>query len=287
MKAEGVERTHYWECVGSAAADCPVCAMRAHLEFLAKAFPGEVEDGKFKHDFPLFPDADGRICSKAAMAGTFEVAARYLGLPLTSLDGSEVISGHSLRVTGAQGLSRLGLDLWVIQLLGRWGSDAVRVHVRTVPLEAAARLAAKAAQRRRDLEDIVVAAAATDSSPDKTIQKLSATAAPRWVATIAALEEPLEIEVETALPLPPQPVWVRNESRHATKGFYHVVSLRLKGLQMWEYKSRCGWRFGTIPTVAVGVAPPAVKHWGIVCKRCSRAKQEALEAETLALKKER
>ena len=179
LKAEGVERTHYCECVGSAAADCPVCAMRAHLEFLAKAFPDELEDGKFSHDFPLFPDANGRPCTKAAMASTFEAAAGFLGLPLKSLDGSEVVSGHSLRVTGAQGLSRLGLDLWAIQLLGRWGSDAVRVYVRAVPLEAAARQAAKAAQRRRDLEDIVVAAAAVESSPDKTILKLSEAAAPR------------------------------------------------------------------------------------------------------------
>ena len=120
LKAEGVERTHYCECVGTAAAYCPVCAMRARLEFLAKAFPGELEEGKFKHDVPLFPDALRRPCTKDAMADTFASAARYPGLPTTSLDGSEVVSGHSLRVTGAQGLSRLGLGLCAIQLLGRW-----------------------------------------------------------------------------------------------------------------------------------------------------------------------
>ena len=38
LKAVGVEHTHYCECVGVGAADCPVCAMRAHLGFLAKAF---------------------------------------------------------------------------------------------------------------------------------------------------------------------------------------------------------------------------------------------------------
>ena len=31
MKAEGVEITHVCECVGAAAADCPVCALRVHL----------------------------------------------------------------------------------------------------------------------------------------------------------------------------------------------------------------------------------------------------------------
>ena len=287
LKAAGIERIHYCECVDVGAAYCPVCAMRAHLEFLAKAFPDEIEDGKFKHDFPLFPDAWGRPCKKDAMASTFEAVARFLGLPTVSLDGSEVISGHSLRVTGAQGLSRLGLDLWAIQLLGRWGSDAVRIYVRAVPLEAAARQAARAARRRHDLEDVVVAATATGSSPVKAIQKLAADAAPRWAPTIAALVEPLEVEVESAEPLPPKPVWVRNESKHATSGFFHAVSLRLEGLQMWEYKARCGWRFGAIPTVAVGVQPPTVRHWEIVCSRCACAKQKALEAEALALTKER
>ena len=37
-KAVGVGRAHYCECVGVGAADCLVCAMRAHLGFLAKAF---------------------------------------------------------------------------------------------------------------------------------------------------------------------------------------------------------------------------------------------------------
>ena len=49
----------------------------------------------------------------------------------------------------------------------------------------------------------------------------------------------------------------------------------------------CGWRFGAIPTVAVGVVPPTVRHWEAVCKRCARAKQDTLGTEAIALKKER
>ena len=58
--------------------------------------------------------------------------------------GIDAITGHTLRVTGAQGLARLGLELWAIQLLGRWGSDAVQTYVRAVPLEFVARQAALA-----------------------------------------------------------------------------------------------------------------------------------------------
>ena len=84
--------------------------MRCHLEWLAQAFPEQVIEGQFDEDFPLFPNSKGGICSKESMAATFAEAAKCLGLPTESLDGSEVITGHSLRVTGAQGLSRLGLD---------------------------------------------------------------------------------------------------------------------------------------------------------------------------------
>ena len=59
------------------------------------------------------------------MTATIRAAALHLGSDLVSPDGTERVSGHSLRVTGAQGLARLGLDAWSIQLLGRWGSAAV------------------------------------------------------------------------------------------------------------------------------------------------------------------
>ena len=92
----------------------------------------------FKAGFPLFPNIHGKACSKLAMARTFVKAAEFLGVPTTTPDGSETITGHSLRVTGAQGLARIGLDLWTIQLIGRWGSDAIKRYVRLVPLERAA-----------------------------------------------------------------------------------------------------------------------------------------------------
>ena len=57
-----------------------------------------------------------------------------LHVPLSTPDGSERVSGHSLRVTGAQGLARLGWDLWAIQLQGRWHSDVVKRYVREAHL---------------------------------------------------------------------------------------------------------------------------------------------------------
>ena len=116
--------------------------MHDHLRILRRAYPLQVRGSSFAEDFPLFPNSEGEVCTKDAMAATFKAAARHLDLPESSPDGLETMSGHTLRVTGAQGLSRLGLDLWAIQLFGRWGSEAVNGYVRLVPLEQAARVAA-------------------------------------------------------------------------------------------------------------------------------------------------
>ena len=97
-----------------------------------------------------------------------------------------------------------------------------------------------------------------------------------------------DVEVETQKPLPLHVNWVRNESAHGFRGIYHVPSRRLSGVQMHEWKSRCGWRFGGIPTVAIDVAPPTIVDWERVCKRCARDRQEELELEhNLTLKSER
>ena len=45
------------------------------------------------------------------------------------------ITGHSLRVTGARYLTRLGLDVLSVQLLGRWGSNVIAQYIGEVPIE--------------------------------------------------------------------------------------------------------------------------------------------------------
>ena len=95
----------------------------------------------------MFPTIDGDAPSKQAMLTTFLSVASRLGLPEQSRDGTERISGHTLRATGAQGLARRGLDLWSIQLLGRWGSEAVRGYIREAQFDHAARAASAPAPK--------------------------------------------------------------------------------------------------------------------------------------------
>ena len=90
---------------------------------------------------PPFPDARGEVVQKAAMVSTILHGARLLGVQ-DSLDGSERVTGHSLRPTGAQGLIALGWRQDAVRLMGRWESETVRRYTREAALYAPSELAA-------------------------------------------------------------------------------------------------------------------------------------------------
>ena len=93
---------------------------------------------------PLWPCSSGATTSRRGVIGTVRRAALQLGQPLQDAGGLWLHSGHALRVTGAQGLSRAGLGIHAIQVLGRWGSDAVLLYIRNAPLYATHKYAAAA-----------------------------------------------------------------------------------------------------------------------------------------------
>ena len=68
-------------------------------------------------------------------------AARWLGVS-DRPDGSERVTGHSLRCTGAQGLVHLGWRHDAVQLQGRWQSSTVKRYTRDAALMAPSELVA-------------------------------------------------------------------------------------------------------------------------------------------------
>jgi len=128
--AAGVSRSHACLCAGSPGPACPVHAAWDQQLVLRARFPARAAAPGSQPSLPFFPDSEGQPVAKAAFAETIRHAARLLGVPLVSPCGTLRVAGHSLRPTGAQGLARLGLDLWAVQLLGRWGSAAVMGYVR-------------------------------------------------------------------------------------------------------------------------------------------------------------
>ncbi|CAK0846143.1 unnamed protein product, partial [Prorocentrum cordatum] len=137
--ALGATRSHGCCCDEPLGADlCPARTLQAQVVLLRRVFPLRFSpDGSPDDELPLFPTSEGRVCTKDAMVAHIAAAADLLHLREAGTDGVHRWTGHSLRVTGARFLAGAGLDTWAIQLLGRWGSDAVLGYIGDAPLAVA------------------------------------------------------------------------------------------------------------------------------------------------------
>ena len=126
---------------------------------LRRRFPDRHSSGRPHSDLPLFPDLLGKTASKKHFVKTIVQCAARSGQTLQNPDGTLRVTGHSLRATGAQMLARLGFGMLDIQLIGRWGSDALLTYVRGAAVGVAA-ARARAAQLSGSVRDLTSAAVA-------------------------------------------------------------------------------------------------------------------------------
>ena len=111
---------------------CPVHLLSRHVEELKKHFV--VQLGLEWRKLPLFPRADGNALSKEAVVSMLtRLVASYGGRTVDHL-GRSCISGHTMRITGAQLLASLGLDPVTIGMHGRWSSNAILTYLGESPL---------------------------------------------------------------------------------------------------------------------------------------------------------
>ena len=279
-EARGVARAHGCCCSAASPASCPFHAVKTQLSRLQRLFPGRWSVDGPAADLPLFPAADGTVVTKEAMVQTIIEAARRLGVPLRSPDASARVSGHSLRVSGAQGLAKAGVDSWAIQLLGRWGSSAVLGYIREVPLELSATWATRAArsrtleevlrQRSRGSEEGVVAVPAasgpsSSSSPRPSPLAVRAALAGSLAEAVAA-EAVAELLVsDCSFVASPSGKWHRLS--HQTGLGNHAAG----------YTAACGWSYTGPSSAIVSVLPVALCHkW--FCARCFTEHRANLKA---------
>ena len=123
-------------CCSAAPGICPRHTLEHQRAWVQAEFPHLGDDA------PLFPTLAGTAPSKAAMVGTIQATAARLGLPLTGPTGVELFTGHVWRVSGAQFLARMGIDVWRIQILARWAGRTVAQYVADAPLHSSLALEA-------------------------------------------------------------------------------------------------------------------------------------------------
>ena len=282
--AHGVARGHRCRCSQlSDRAGCPACCVLDQMAFLRRQFPASWAEGRPDWSLPLFPRLDGQAGEKGAFVATIVHAAGQLGVALADAESTTRVSGHSLRVTGAQGLTRMGFPLWAVQLLGRWGTDTVKAYVGDAALDIFSETAPEAVQHASvDLPTLLQKTA--EAGPPTT-----ATDAGAALGTRAELEEAVaastgdlraellealmaEVRLEVARRMPTAAATADQASstcsplvRNSRTKCLHICAIAPdSGRPPTEWTSLCGWDFGRWGGYAIEGGPPVRS----TCVRC-------------------
>ena len=275
QQALGVARTHGCCCTSGPRRRCPVHSAWDQLIILEERFPDKfTQQGRREASsppvcvdelLPLFPTEEGNVCEKSEICETIVEAARRLGVPLEVPDHSERISGHSLRATGAQGLARAGLELWAIQLMGRWGSDAVKTYVRDAFVDASEGWARKVVEQA-DLNELVGAAAPVFPAPRQQLED-------EEVPCREALRPAFEHAAAAAKDSPADRV---DRVVVSSTGIAHIVLLGPPEVDLVNSSSMCGWAFGG-GRARLGGTELIPDNHKLLCARCFPTKRQQLK----------
>lgn len=105
---------------------------------------------------PLFPQSNGASITKHLLVQAVRRTLSVAGLETILRDDTgrdiEKFGGHCMRVAGAQFLAAAGVQLPLIQLLGRWSSSAVERYVQNAPLSIVPQIPVEILKNHEDVE---------------------------------------------------------------------------------------------------------------------------------------
>jgi hypothetical protein len=160
-------------------------------------------------------------------------------------NGVRRFGGHTLRITGARTMAALGIEIYLIQLMARWASDVVYRYVAEAPLSRMT-----AAYRNG-----FAARAVTAVREVSTLQRAS--------------EDPVPPNAGAgSLDVGP---WVLN----LDSGVTHRPTVWTLDVQPGQWRTACGWAFGTANTTGVSQVPSADSR---LCSGCFRGATAAARA---------
>ena len=223
--------------LGAVRSHCCCCGLRpvqlCPYHGLLRLTDGRTDDG----DRPIFVDSDGQPPSKAGWADSFQAIAVLLGLPIVYSNGARAYTGHSARATGAQHLAQLGVDVWRIQIFGRWGSDVVLQYIREAPASTLTHLSLETGYRfqiadaKRQLDSLL-----------REIKEVQGRAGPLALPSSAWHHDCETVHEDTPLQARAQPPksCIQNMSEG---GRMHRCALHDPNLHPRHWRTRCGWPF--------------------------------------------
>ena len=262
-QALGATRTHSCNCEQNARQpECPYHAMVEHLEAV-----GAISDRW------VFPSATGEQSSKCGWADTMQCMAQQLNLPTHTDTGARRFTGHSARATGAVYLAMTQIELWRIQLFGRWGSECFRIYIRDAPLQQLHSLAKEAslttslAAARAELSAIL--SQAQNCSPPAAAVSLRN----QSVDCLADCEAAVDIAPQSE-----QPASVEFVINRSAYGKIHKVACSGPTRPHYLWCTQCNWYFarGHADYALASQADPDKPE----CNKCFKPKQQKLDDES-------
>ena len=255
LLALGTSRAHSCSCAVSSDHECPFHSMAAQVA-VASTIPGNNVGW-------LFPTSEGDMPTKQGWVRTFTEVAKSLGLETHWDNGAPRHTGHSARASGACHLAKAGVDLWRIQVFGRWSSAAFLRYVRTSPLASLSNLSTEAA-----IADSIAAAKL----------ELRALAGP----VNRRLEDPQQVVpvssemIAESVPDHSEPkATTEYVSNTSTGGKAHEILVKGDDFHPREWRTYCGWYFGRgLTNYSIFSQVPSGKQ----CRVCFGARAAAMES---------
>ena len=197
--------------------------------------------------FPLFPDDDGRVATKASFIEAIRRVIARTGTNMTRLgpNGEETqrFHGHCLRISGAQMLSSSGVELALIQLLGRWTSTAVlrytqdsaMLRVPSIPTQVLGTndATSQTVQLRLHNPGTPAVPAASPSTP-----KINTARPKSFAASVRTMQRDME-QVKQAIQAPKQNFVFRPKAK-----ILHKASTCEADNEPSKWRTVCGWSYG-------------------------------------------
>ena len=241
-KALGAVRSHTCACEFSDRSWCPYHCMVDQLAMVDKS-----------PDAILFPDEKGNPPTKTGWADTFQALAQLLNLTLHYPNGARKYTGHSARATGAIHLAMTQVELWRVQLFGRWGSEVFLHYVRDAPMCQLDKLA---------LETSVHISLNTAKAQLEDLLRRNASEQAKIACPSQAMLEDCEASIpELAPPETTDPAIQNMNGGKVHRSLVYGATFHPK-----DWKTRCAWHFGGTHTCyRIVEVPKSGKH---CCKKC-------------------
>ena len=201
-----------------------------------------------RQNLPLFPDGRGRTASKSAFIEAIRRVIARTGTSLTrpGPDGQDTqrYHGHVLRISGAQMLSSSGVELSLIQLLGRWTSTAVLRYTQDSALNRVPQIPQQVlhedASTACKLQLQVVQGDARAASSQGMIPSPAPAARPKALAAaVRGLKAELD-QMRQAVQAPAQTFVFRPKAK-----ILHKASPFEDGNEPVRWRTPCGWAYGS------------------------------------------